>query len=379
MRILLITAHYPPAAVPCGVGDYTRCLRAALADAGNSTLVITSVRSHAGEPGTFRVADGWGPQDLRRVLRLIRRERPDAVLLQYTPEHYGFGFAFKLLPFLVRTRAPDARFITTFHTLVGERRRAKVSAVLLAAGSHGAVSTHEELTDLFRRRLPRWRHKLREIPIGANIPPSDLPRPEAARRLRARLAVSGAVPLVGCFGFPGRGKGMDVLLRSAAAVSAPFHLVFVAKTREEDRPDRHDLEALAEDLGIGKRVHWLNELPHEEAARALAGCDLYGVPYDDGVSLRRGTLMAGWQQGLATVTTTPRFPSPIFADGDTVLLVPPRDPGALAAAIGRVLQDRDLRRRLEAGALRVRAGFGWDAIAAAHLGFVRDLGVREAA
>jgi glycosyltransferase involved in cell wall biosynthesis len=374
MRIALCTAHYPPAAVPCGVGDYTQRLRMALAVQGHTTLVITSRRSQACEPATFPLADRWGWTDLRHIVRLLRAERPDVLLLQYTPEQYGYGFAFKLLPLLMRVHMPQARCITTFHTLVGGRRRAKLSAILLAAASHGVVSTHEELTTLFRRRLPWWAGKLREIPIGASIAPADLSRPEAVSRLRARLGLSPAIPLVACFGFASEGKGMDVLLRSAAVERRmPFHLVFVTQTREVDRPVRCALETLTRELGIAARVHWLDGLPDAEVARVLAGCDLYAIPYDDGVSLRRSTLMAGWQQGLAIVSTTPRFPSPLFTDGVTMLLVPPREPQALAEAITRVLQDPELRDHLETASQRIAACFRWESIAAAHLAFAREL------
>lgn len=378
MKLALITAHYPPATVPCGVGDYSRRLREAFAAQRHVTLIITSRRSLTREPGTFPLADRWDGKDLTRVARLIGRERPDVVLLQYTPEHFGFGVAFKLLPFLIRLRAPGPRVLTTFHTLVGGRRRAHLSAVLLAAGSHGVISTYEELTRLFRHRLPWWAGKLREIPIGSNLEPSDMPRSAAARCLRARLRLDAGVPLVGCFGFPGGRKGMDVLFRSAAChARTPFHLVLATHTRQADRPVRLTLERLASDLGITHRVHWLDALPSQEAARALAGCDLYAVPYDDGVSLRRGTLMAGWRQGLAIVTTHPHFPSPLFSDGDTMLLVPPRDPATLGAAIERVLQDQDLRCRLEAASQQIAGHFSWDTIATAHLDFARALGARD--
>ena len=49
----------------------------------------------------------------------------------------------------------------------------------------------------------------------------------------------------------------------------------------------------------------------------------------------------------------------------TGLLVPPDDPGALAAAIGRLLDDDELRRRLgAAGRQRVLGRFTWQVTAA---------------
>jgi glycosyltransferase involved in cell wall biosynthesis len=55
------------------------------------------------------------------------------------------------------------------------------------------------------------------------------------------------------------------------------------------------------------------------------------------------------------------------ADGATGLLVPPGDPGALAAAVGALLADPERARRLgAAGRRRVEEELNWSAIAAVH-------------
>jgi glycosyltransferase involved in cell wall biosynthesis len=62
----------------------------------------------------------------------------------------------------------------------------------------------------------------------------------------------------------------------------------------------------------------------------------------------------------------------LVVDGETGLLVPPRDPQALRAALGRLLADRDLRRRLgAAGRERARERFSWDAVTDATIAAYR--------
>jgi len=53
-------------------------------------------------------------------------------------------------------------------------------------------------------------------------------------------------------------------------------------------------------------------------------------------------------------------------DGDSALLTPVGDAGALAAALARLAEDGALRARLAAGGREVVARHGWDAAAAAH-------------
>jgi glycosyltransferase involved in cell wall biosynthesis len=58
----------------------------------------------------------------------------------------------------------------------------------------------------------------------------------------------------------------------------------------------------------------------------------------------------------------------LVVDGETGLLVPPRDPAALRRALERLLADRELRRRLGAAAReRARADFSWERVTDATL------------
>ena len=58
----------------------------------------------------------------------------------------------------------------------------------------------------------------------------------------------------------------------------------------------------------------------------------------------------------------------LVVDGETGLVVPPRDPRALRAALERLLGDRELRRRLGAeGRKRAQERFSWPAVTAATL------------
>jgi len=375
MRIALVTAHYPPATVPCGIGDYTRCLRAALEALGHQCLVITSTSSRSGEKNVHPLAHDWGVADSLAVWRLLRREQPDAIFLQYTPEHYGYGVTFKVLPFWVRWAQRTTLLVTTFHTLVGGKWIAKPYAALLAAGGHGVISIHGELTELFRRRLPRWAGKLREIPIGANIPVPAMERTMARQYLHRLLGLNGETRVLGTFGFPAPGKGLETLIQALRHLndSTATHLLCIGETREGDRSYRADLEAFAQRSGVTDRIHWLGGLTAQEVADLLAGADAYVVPYDEGASLRRGTLMAGFRIGIPIITTTPRYPDPALQVGETILAVPPRASDALADCIRGCLADANLRDRLRRGAAAIGTRFDWPTIAAAHVEFVQGL------
>jgi polysaccharide biosynthesis protein PslF len=113
-------------------------------------------------------------------------------------------------------------------------------------------------------------------------------------------------------------------------------------------------------------------LPGERVGEYLAAADAIVLPYRDGASWRRGSLIAALAAGVPVITTTPQ-PGydagghlPSLRNGESALLVPPGDAEALAGGIDRVLGDAPLRGRLSAGALALAEAFDWARIARRH-------------
>ncbi len=129
------------------------------------------------------------------------------------------------------------------------------------------------------------------------------------------------------------------------------------------RPDGRVARAI-DRLDLGPIVRCVSGISDEELARHYAQAEVAVVPsLYEGFSLPAIEAMAC---GVALVATTGgALPEVVGTDGETGLLVPPDDPGALAAAIGRLLDDEALRRRLgAAGRERVLGRFTWEVTAA---------------
>jgi glycosyltransferase involved in cell wall biosynthesis len=133
------------------------------------------------------------------------------------------------------------------------------------------------------------------------------------------------------------------------------------------------VERLIEQVGMRARVIWTDYLPEQEVTAALCASDVCVLPYRDGASTRRGTLMAALAHALPIVTTVPQVAVPRFVDGENMLLAERRDPTALAAAMARLADDPVLRARLSAGAAELSRHFGWPAIAQQTVGFYQEL------
>jgi glycosyltransferase involved in cell wall biosynthesis len=124
------------------------------------------------------------------------------------------------------------------------------------------------------------------------------------------------------------------------------------------------VENLIDSLGVKDQVITTGYLEPREVSRALLVCDVMLLPYVDGASLRRGSLLAAIAHGRAIVTTEPRYPIGGLTNEESILYVRSNDPAALAATVQRVLMDESLRARLQANVSEAAKLYTWDRIAA---------------
>jgi glycosyltransferase involved in cell wall biosynthesis len=123
---------------------------------------------------------------------------------------------------------------------------------------------------------------------------------------------------------------------------------------------------------VADRVRFVGRVDHDRVGRFMAAGDLFVLP-----SLSEGlptVVCEAMNCGLPVVATAVDGTPEIVRDGQTGLLVPPSDPGALADALAAILDDPDRARRMGEEALRVgRAEYTWDANAATMEGIYRGL------
>jgi glycosyltransferase involved in cell wall biosynthesis len=85
-------------------------------------------------------------------------------------------------------------------------------------------------------------------------------------------------------------------------------------------------------------------------------------------------LLEACAAGRAVITTDSPGCRDVVRAGENGLLVPPRDAGALAAAIRRLVYDSELRRQMgTAGRARAEREFGVQSVVQSHLELYREL------
>ena len=118
-------------------------------------------------------------------------------------------------------------------------------------------------------------------------------------------------------------------------------------------------------LDIAERVHWHGSLPHDRIVEQFAGADLFAlasrVSADGDRDGLPNVLMEAQLLGAASVTTRVSAIPELIEHDVNGLLVPPRDPAALAAALRRAIVDPVLRLRLaEAGRRTMASRFSFE-------------------
>ncbi|MBI5242178.1 MAG: glycosyltransferase family 4 protein [Elusimicrobia bacterium] len=207
---------------------------------------------------------------------------------------------------------------------------------------------HAAADELAKAGVPRSRISV--IPSAVEIS-----RWEEARKARASLPPQGPFR-IGLIGHYAVFKGHEVLLEAAKEILAAFpdaRFVLAGRGTEE-------LRGKAESLGIAAQVDILG--PRDDVPDIVSKLHIFAMP-----SLQEGiatALMEAQVAGVPCVASRVGGIPDVLVDGETGLLVEPRNPKALADAILRLLRNPSEAQALaKRGCERVKSLFALPAVA----------------
>ncbi len=163
-------------------------------------------------------------------------------------------------------------------------------------------------------------------------------------------------------------KGFEYLIRAMQQIDARLLLV-------GEGPLHATLEREAQAAGLGDRVVFVGEARPQDVAAYFHAADLFALPSIERSEAFGIVQLEAMACGTPVVNTDlPSGVPTVSLHGVSGLTVPPRDPGALAHAINRLLDDQDLRGRFgEAARRRVEAEFTIDLMGRRMLGLYDEL------
>ncbi len=327
-----------------GIGDYSAHVTAELRRQGVDVAFVHVPRA-----------------EIRSELLGRLGAREDAVVfVQYNPFAWGRGgIAPRLLVDLLvlRLRRSRVRVVLGVHEasvpirdarslLLGTWQRFQLRLLLALVDS--AVGTTEHLVARLGRLRPRRR--IAYVPVGSNLPDESGGRDEA----RDETGLAGRLVLATMS--TGHDSQLGALVVEAAAAIAARAELTVVLLLGGGNPIDPDIRGVERTVSPGF-------VDARTLARAVASADVFLLPFVDGASTRRGSLMAALQHGIPVVTTLTDRTDAVLSESAALAFAPADDPRAFVALACETALDAQRRVALgRAGRHLFERRFSWPVI-----------------
>jgi glycosyltransferase involved in cell wall biosynthesis len=340
-------------------------------------------------PHIYPIAPNWGWRCWPAITKFLTTHQPDVLHIQYQAAAFDLGGWVNWLPWYLKKRGCKTRLVTTFHDLripyifpkAGPFRRKSILA--LAHHSDAVICTNRE--DLIQLTMSNEQlatsksppsAKLQSpiltlIPLGSNVEPQPPANFERAI-WRAKYQTQADTLLLAYFGFLNDSKGGEELIETLALLRQQginAHLLLIGGDVGHADPTNiayaQRVQALIDRHALANFVHRTGYVELPEVSANLLAADAVVMPYRDGVSFRRTTLIAALRHGCPVISTTPADPNliPEIHPGENMLLAPPHNAAGLAQTIAPLAGNTALREKLSQGAKQLGNLFEWDKIA----------------
>ncbi len=351
----------------CGIATFTHDLAEAVSGAAPAADCFVGAVNDREEGYDYpqRVRFELLEKDLdsyRRAADFLNFNNAEILCVQHEFGIYGGPAGSHLLALLKEVRMP---VVTTLHTVLREPNPSQRKVMEeLARYSDRLVVMAYKGAEILRETYAVPESKIDIIPHG--IP--DVVFQESSV-FKPQFGVEGRQVLL-TFGLIGPGKGIEHVIEALPEIVRQHpnvvYLVLGAThphlvAREGERY-RLSLERLAEERGVADHVIFYNRFVTLEDLKEFIGAtDVYITPYLNESQVTSGTLAYVFGAGKAVVSTTYWHAQELLADGRGVL-VPFRDPAAIATGVCGLLDDPARMERIRHDAYAIGREMIWPAV-----------------
>lgn len=288
-----------------------------------------------------------------KLYRLARNWRPDLVHF-YLPAPYLIG-----APVAMAARVP-VRIMSRRSLSLYQRSWPAAARLerLLHRRMHLVIGNSRAVVEELRQEGVA-EAKLRLIYNGIALAEPKISRAEARSALGLDAEALVGVVVANLIPYKGHVELIEGLALAASGLPPGWRVLLAGR----DQGLKAALEALAQSRGIAGNVEFLGE--RSDIPRLLAAAD-FGLltSREEGFS---NVILEAMAAGLPMIVTRVGGNPEAVLDGETGLVVPPRDPEAIGDAVLRLARDPELRRKCGTAArARAAAEFSIEHCAAAH-------------
>jgi glycosyltransferase involved in cell wall biosynthesis len=312
----------------CGVKDYSVRLAAALARIGIAAVVSAS--------------PSWGTGASLSFFRRLRQMNYDIVHIQYP----SIGFKWSLWPHCAGCLTSYKKSVVTIHEYSGLPSLQRFSTHLFRWTAAQMLFTTEFEAGRFRKDFARLGAPQQIVPIGSNVPKYPV---DVARDLN--VIYFGQIR-------PDRGiEEFIALARLSFGLSRPFGFLVVGSV-----PRKHSEYYRMIRTEAPSRVQWLIDLESDDVAKVMASSLAAYLPFPDGASYRRGSMLAAMTNGLPVITRIGAATAPDLLESVMIAA----QPGEALAQLESIYASPEYGHAKASHARTLVRGFSWEEIARQH-------------
>jgi glycosyltransferase involved in cell wall biosynthesis len=332
-------------------------------------------RNGSAQPGPvllWPVSPEWGLRTVREVVKRVKQFKPDAVMVHFVPQLYGWNGAKPGLAALLHIlKRQGCKIVTVAHEMnvpFGPSPKWMVWSVIhrvlfwmIVGASRHIVLTTEMRCDAVKNRFSWRRGDCHHIPVGNTIPvkpTSCIQRTDLAHR----LGLDRDELLVVTFGsgLPSAVPLYEKLFQRMINDGLRFRVLVIGKSGSAFRRD------LRQNAAVMGRTHFTGPLASDAISQLLSISDLYVAFYPDGASTRRTSLLAALAHGIPTISNRGENTDRVLESSGAVVLL--EDGERQFQVVRDLCSNSQLRKRLgEQGRRFHDENHAWSRITEAYL------------
>jgi glycosyltransferase involved in cell wall biosynthesis len=369
VRIAVIGNHLPR---QCGIATFTTDLCDAIAaEYGAALLSVVAINDRQSsylypKRVRFEISEG-DLASYRAAADCLNASNVDLVCLQHEYGIFGGKSGNYIMELLKHLKMP---VITTLHTVLREPNLdQRVVMHKITARSERLIVMSQYSSRVLQEVFKVPAEKIDLIPHG--IPDLPFRQPDIYKK---RFSCQGKSVLL-TFGLLSPNKGFESVIEAMPRIlSSQSNAVYMiagathphVQAREGDRY-RLELQALAKSLGVEQQVLFINRfVTHEEMASLVGSADIYITPYCHEAQAVSGTLAYALGAGKAIISTPYWHAAELLSHGRGVL-VPFKNPAAIATATIALLANDEARQAMRERAYQYARPMVWKRVAQSYM------------
>jgi len=272
-EIIIITGSYPPDI--CGVGD----------------TVSLILRTKTGQNWNMYYQKNWKLLTIFEHIKKIKSSRAKYILMPYPTRGYGRSIVPHLLC-VYFSWFTDKRFGVIIHELSQQPLKAYLAELLILFSANYIIFTTQNERNYAIKRIPFISKRSKVVKIFSNIKAPIKIRPLEERNINIIY-----------FGHIAPFKGLEKFINDVTPLTKQYKVVIAGQIPPMYADYYKKIESLCNKTCIQLRIN----LEQTEVSELLNNSKVAYLPFPDGISERRGSVLASFINGAIVVTTFGKF------------------------------------------------------------------------